>query len=129
VEQLNLFADGQNLNLFVHIQDCRAIDGVPQTLRNIRGGEAMVLSAVSNDRIIHLLSERIHVEVPSADTDLMESGLLDSLTLVELMSSLEEQFGINISFDEVEIDNFRSARRIAEFVNQRSRPRAMAVSY
>jgi len=89
----------------------------------------MVLSAVSNDRIIHLLSEKVHVEVPSADTDLMESGLLDSLALVELMSSLEEQFGINISFDEVEIDNFRSARRIAEFVNQRSRPRAMAVSY
>jgi acyl carrier protein len=89
----------------------------------------MVLSAVSNDRIIHLLSERIHIEAPSADTDLMESGLLDSLTLVELMSSLEEQFGINISFDEVEIDNFRSARRIAEFVNRRSRPLEVAVSH
>ena len=88
----------------------------------------MVLSAVSNDRIIHLLSERIHIEAPSADTDLMESGLLDSLMLVELMSSLEEQFGINISFDEVEIDNFRSARRIAEFVNQRSRPQAAAAA-
>jgi acyl carrier protein len=89
----------------------------------------MILSAVSNDRIIHLLSERIHVEAPSADTDLMESGLLDSLTLVELMSSLEEQFGINISFDEIQIDNFRSARRIAEFVNRRSMPQEVAVSY
>jgi acyl carrier protein len=89
----------------------------------------MVLSAVSNDRILHLLSERIHVEAPSADTDLMESGLLDSLTLVELMSSLEEQFGIHISFDEIEIDNFRSARRIADFVNQRSRPQEAPVSY
>jgi len=59
----------------------------------------------------------------------MESGLLDSLTLVELMSSLEEQFGISISFDEVEIDNFRSARRIAEFVNRRTRPHAAAASY
>ena len=87
----------------------------------------MVLSAVSNDRIIHLLSERVHVEAPSADTDLMESGLLDSLTLVELMSSLEEQFGIHISFDEIEIDNFRSARRIAEFVNRQGKPREMAV--
>jgi len=89
----------------------------------------MVLSDVSNDRIIHLLSERVHVEAPSADTDLMESGLLDSLTLVELMSSLEELFGVHISFDEIEIDNFRSARRIAEFVNQRSRPKEVAVSY
>ncbi|HEU0175666.1 MAG TPA: acyl carrier protein [Blastocatellia bacterium] len=88
----------------------------------------MVLTAVSNDRIIHLLSERVNVEAPSADTDLMESGLLDSLTLVELMSSLEEQFGVHISFDEIEIDNFRSARRIAEFVNQRRRPQEMTVS-
>jgi methoxymalonate biosynthesis acyl carrier protein len=87
----------------------------------------MVLHAVSNDRIIHLLSERAHVEAPSADTDLMESGLLDSLMLVELMSSLEEQFGIHIPFDEVEIDNFRSARRIAEFINQRSKPQEAPV--
>ncbi len=89
----------------------------------------MVLSDVSTDRIIHLLSESVHVEVPSADTDLMESGLLDSLTLVELMSSLEEQFDVHISFDEVEIDNFRSARRIAEFVNQRSKPKEVAVGF
>jgi acyl carrier protein len=89
----------------------------------------MALSAVSYDRIIHMLSEKIHVEAPSADTDLMESGLLDSLTLVELMSSLEEQFGIHISFDELEIDNFRSARRITEFVNQRSKPQEAPVSY
>jgi len=89
----------------------------------------MVISAVSNDQIIRLLSERVHVEAPSADTDLMETGLLDSLTLVELMSSLEEQFGIHISFDEVEIDNFRSARRIAEFVNRRSVPQEAPVSY
>jgi D-alanine--poly(phosphoribitol) ligase subunit 2 len=89
----------------------------------------MIFSPVSNDRIIHLLSEKAHIQAPSADTDLMESGLLDSLTLVELMSSLEEQFGIHISFDEVEIDNFRSARKIVEFVNQRSRPQEATVSY
>jgi len=59
----------------------------------------------------------------------METGLLDSLTLVELMSSLEEEFGIHISFDEVEIDNFRSARRIAEFVNRRSVPQEAPVSH
>ncbi|MCI0666028.1 MAG: acyl carrier protein [Acidobacteria bacterium] len=89
----------------------------------------MVGSAVSYDQIIHLLSERVHVEAPSVDADLMESGLLDSLTLVELMSSLEEQFGIHISFDEVEIDNFRSARKIAEFVNQHSTRQEVTVSY
>jgi len=81
----------------------------------------MISSAtVSHDQITHLLLERVHVEAPSAETDLMESGLLDSLTLVELMASLEEKFGIRISFDEIEIDNFRSVRKIAEFVSQRN---------
>ena len=89
----------------------------------------MVFSAVSDDQIIQLLLQKLHVEAPSSDTDLMASGLLDSLALVELMSSLEELFGVHISFDEIEIDNFRSARRIAEFVNQRSRPKEVAVSY
>jgi len=89
----------------------------------------MVFSAVSDDQIIHLLLQKLHVEAPSLDTDLMASGLLDSLALVELMSSLEEQFGIHITFDEVEIDNFRSARKIAEFVNQRSMPQDVSVAY
>ena len=72
------------------------------------------------NNIMRILSEKIHVEVPSVETDLMESGLLDSLTLVELMASLEEKFGISISFDDIELDNFRSVDRIAEFVGSQT---------
>ncbi|MBK6797806.1 MAG: hypothetical protein IPG76_13800 [Acidobacteria bacterium] len=50
----------------------------------------MANSIELHNSIIRILSEKIHVEVPSVETDLMESGLLDSLTLVELMASLEE---------------------------------------
>ena len=78
----------------------------------------MISATVSHDQISRLMLERVHIEVPTADTDLMELGLLDSLTLVELMASLEEEFGIHISFDEIELDNFRSVARMAEFVNQ-----------
>jgi acyl carrier protein len=63
-----------------------------------------------------LLKDKLHIEVPSDDTDLMESGLLDSLSLVALMAGLEEEFGIAISFDEIELDNFRTVSRIAAFV-------------
>jgi methoxymalonate biosynthesis acyl carrier protein len=87
----------------------------------------MVNQIVSHDQIFHLLSERVQIVAPSVDTDLMESGLLDSLTLVELMTGLEEQFGIRISFDEIEIDNFRSVTNIADFVNRRSTPQEMSV--
>ncbi len=70
-------------------------------------------------KIIELLSERIQIEVSSNEDDIVESGLLDSLGLVELMASLEEVFEIQIPFDEIEIDNFRSVSRIAKFVTTR----------
>ncbi len=79
----------------------------------------MEKKSVTSDQIARLLTERIHIEAPSADTDLMGAGLLDSLSLVELMTSLEEQFDIRISFDEIEIDNFSSVTRIVEYVNLR----------
>ena len=80
----------------------------------------MANSIELQNSIMRILSEKIHVEVPSVETDLMESGLLDSLTLVELMASLEEKFGISISFDDIELDNFRSVDRIAEFVGSQT---------
>jgi acyl carrier protein len=73
-----------------------------------------------HDRIKKLLSAKIHIEVPSVEVDLMESGLLDSLLLVELMAGIEDEFGVKISFDEIELDNFRSVARIAEFVSRQS---------
>jgi len=81
-----------------------------------------------HDRINKLLSEKIHVEAPSAEADLMESGLLDSLLLVELMAGLEDEFGVKISFDEIELDNFRSIARIAEFVSRQSAMQEMVLS-
>jgi len=79
----------------------------------------MVTKTVTTDQIIQLLAERVHIEAPSVETDLMGAGLLDSLSLVELMTGLEEQFDIRISFDEIEIDNFSSVARIVEYVNMR----------
>lgn len=70
-------------------------------------------------KIIEILSERVQIEVTSNEEDFVESGLLDSLGLVELMSSLEETFEIHIAFEEIEIDNYRSVNRIAAFVNAR----------
>lgn len=81
-----------------------------------------------HDRINKLLSARIHIEAPSVEVDLMESGLLDSLLLVELMAGLEEEFGVKISFDEIELDNFRSVARIAEFVRHQSAVQEMVLS-
>ena len=72
------------------------------------------------NRIARLFSEALHRDVPSEDTDLFESGLLDSLGFVDLLVHLEQEFGTRIALDDLEIDNFRSIAGIANFVGSRA---------
>lgn len=67
-------------------------------------------------RLVRLFSEQLNIEVPSAETDLIDTGLVDSLSFVELLAQLEEEFGVQVSLDDLEIDRFRTISRIADFV-------------
>jgi acyl carrier protein len=67
-------------------------------------------------QIILIFSEKLNLEVPSVDTDLVEGGILDSLAFVELLVLLEQEFAVEVPLDSVDIDNFRSLAKIAEFI-------------
>ena len=81
-------------------------------------------------RIAQLLADHLQIDVPAADVDLFTAGIVDSLTFVKLLASLEEHFSIHVSFEELEIDDFRTLHQIASFVaaKQAARPRARRVS-
>lgn len=68
------------------------------------------------DRVQVLFREALKIDVPSPQTDLIESGLIDSLTLVELLFAIEREFAVTLPFDQLEIDSFRTVERIAELV-------------
>ena len=72
-------------------------------------------------RIAGLFADRLNLEIPSADTDLFETGALDSMGFVELLAQLEGEFGIQVALGDIELDNFRSIGRIADFVSARLR--------
>ncbi|PYS53683.1 MAG: hypothetical protein DMG13_11570 [Acidobacteria bacterium] len=65
-----------------------------------------------------LISEKLFVEVDSPDTDLFETGTLDSAALIELLLGLEERFGFILSLAELELDDIRTIRKIAGLVAQ-----------
>jgi len=67
-----------------------------------------------------LFSEKLSIDVPSADADLIESGLLDSLRLVELLLHIEGTLGCRIPVDEIDLDDLRSVNRIARLISARA---------
>lgn len=68
------------------------------------------------DEIITIFVERLNVTVPSLDADLLASGVLDSLALVELLVQLEGRYGIQIALETLDFDDFRSVAAIAAFI-------------
>ncbi|TLY13595.1 MAG: acyl carrier protein [Nitrospirae bacterium] len=67
-------------------------------------------------KITAIFREKLKLDVPSPQTDLLQAGLMDSLTFVELLVHLEQEFGLTISIQNLEVENVRSLARIADFV-------------
>jgi D-alanine--poly(phosphoribitol) ligase subunit 2 len=74
--------------------------------------------------IRELLSQQLFIQVDSPDVDLIDSGLVDSIGVVELILEIERRFEIALPPEEVEIDDFRSLNRIAMLVGRRLPPPA-----
>jgi D-alanine--poly(phosphoribitol) ligase subunit 2 len=72
------------------------------------------------ERIVGVFSNALHRDVPSDDIDLFEAGLLDSLAFVDLLLQLEREFGVRTSVEDLEVENFSSIARIADFVSARA---------
>jgi acyl carrier protein len=52
-----------------------------------------------------------------SDTDpLLESGILDSMGVLELVTFVEQEFGVTVSDEELVPENFQSIRLLADFV-------------
>jgi acyl carrier protein len=49
--------------------------------------------------------------------DLLKSGVLDSLGIMELVSYLEENYRIDVGFDEVVSENFGNIDNLAKYVH------------
>src|SRR5207248_1796572 len=86
--------------------------------------------SVALERLGALFLQHFHVEVPSPDTDLLETGMLDSLQLVDLLLLIEEEFGQRISLQAIELDDLRTLARLAQLVgtSAASTPDARTVS-
>lgn len=82
----------------------------------------MVRPGSLQQRIQAIFNQRLQVEIPAVDIDLFETGLIDSLVFVDLLLALEEEFSMEITLDRVNLDDFRSITRIADFISLQNNP-------
>lgn len=67
-----------------------------------------------------LLTDHLHIAAASFDSDIVDSGALDSFALVELLATLEDEFDVEIPVEDLEVDHFRTARCIAALIAART---------
>jgi acyl carrier protein len=67
-------------------------------------------------QVTRLIAEKLLLEVSSPQEDLLSSGAIDSLSLIQLLVNLEEYFSVRIPLDELEIEDLRSVQSIARLI-------------
>lgn len=73
-----------------------------------------------------LFTDQMMLEIGSDDEDLVSTGALDSLRMVELLLFLEDRLALRIAMEELEIEDLRSVAAIARTVERLLAPRAAA---
>src|SRR5690348_12458508 len=85
----------------------------------VGGRSAMTTTGSLQAELSDLFANMLHVHVPSPDTDLLATGRLDSVGMVELLLQLENHFGVRAEMDDLEIDHFGSIAATASVITAR----------
>jgi len=73
---------------------------------------------------LHILHTQLPGEDPEQlqiDDDLLDSGILDSMGIMQLVAHLEKEYGISIPTEEIEPEQFTSVATLASFVREKQR--------
>lgn len=71
-------------------------------------------------RLCEMFREQLHVDVPAAETDLLESGILDSLQFVTLLAHVEREFGVAIPLADLSLEQVSTLDALADLVRELS---------
>ena len=78
------------------------------------------MSLIKDDLINYVQTELNAGEDIAGDTELFSSGMLDSVSMVGLISFVEDKAGVHIQPGDVTLDNFDTIDSILEYVTARN---------
>ncbi|MGX7674555.1 acyl carrier protein [Plantactinospora sp. DSM 117369] len=70
------------------------------------------------DRVVDFLNRYFGAELPP-EADIFALGLVNSLFAMELVVFIEKEFGLTVADEDLELDNFRSARAMADLIERK----------
>lgn len=59
--------------------------------------------------------------------DLLESGIIDSLGVLDLVTFLQQEFAVSVDDDDLTPDNFKSIECMAQFVERMVEPQSRSI--
>ena len=63
-----------------------------------------------------IFRDTLSIAPPAPDVNIIDAALLDSLGLVTLLFELEQELGVQLPLESLEVDDFRSVALIAQLV-------------
>ena len=70
------------------------------------------------------INNSINIDGLGDDENLFESGIVNSLFAVQLMTFVERSFGIEIGMEDLDVENFKSVTATAAFISRKSAGKA-----
>ena len=77
--------------------------------------------ATAKQKLIQYINEELinNAEPISEDTDLLTTGLVDSLAIVRLVAYVEKEFSTVVSATELTLENFSSVNAISDYLDSK----------
>ena len=69
-------------------------------------------------KIIELIEKYSEEKLINENTEIITSNIIDSFAIIQLIFDLENMFHIKIDAEELNIENFKNAKTIYEFIKK-----------
>ncbi len=72
------------------------------------------MNNIDINTIINIIISETGTDEIKADTELIDSGIIDSFDMISLISEFDEAFDLEIEVSDIDIDNFKKPNQIKE---------------
>lgn len=72
-----------------------------------------------NQKVKNYILQSVNLPDIDADMDLFEMGIVNSLFAIQLVTFLENEFNVQVTVEDLDLQNFKSVNSMQEFVKSK----------